>query len=210
MIIIFTYKRYERLKSLIESLPGERIVVIDDGSDYDPSGLKCEYCRYTHQGKEGFWQLWNEALKLATDEWVLFLQDDVTDVQLDEIKRITKDLDYYAFNIMNRGPDRGWTTVPTGEVEIAGVECEKVRYADCIFATNKKTLDKIGRYMDPISPTRFIINPRISSGVGQQLSQRFAKLNIPMYMPKKSLAYHGDHESIMHPLERKLNPLVSI
>jgi hypothetical protein len=30
-----------------------------------------------------------------------------------------------------------------------------------------------------------------------------------MYTPKKSLAFHGDHESKMHPEERKKNPLIS-
>ena len=30
-----------------------------------------------------------------------------------------------------------------------------------------------------------------------------------MYKPVKSLTYHGDHESKMHPEERKQNPLKS-
>ena len=30
-----------------------------------------------------------------------------------------------------------------------------------------------------------------------------------MMKPKKSMAFHGDHESVMHPEERKKNPLIS-
>lgn len=209
MIVIFSYDRKQALKDLIDSLEGERIIVVDDGSDYNYTDLNCEYYRYDHQGRQGFWTLWGEALKLCDDEWVLFLQDDVTNVNLKEIKRLTEGLDLYAFNIMHRGTHRGWTNIKHEPTTIKGIDCHIVSYVDCIFATNKKTLDKLGRHMNPVSPFRFE-NPYISSGVGQQLSQRFKKLGIPMYMPDKSLAYHGDHESKMHPQERKYNPLCSI
>ena len=210
MIVIFTYNREALLKSLVDSLKGEKIMIIDDGSDY-PIHFN-NYHRYEHQGKEGFWQLWNEALRMchaSPDNWFLFLQDDVTDVNLKEIKRITRRMKDYAFNIMNRGPDRGWTKVPMYPVNLKGVQCQTVRYVDCIFATNRQTLDKIGWKMNPVSAHRFR-NPYISSGVGHQLSQRFAQNGILMYKPIKSLAFHGDHESLMHKEERKRNPLISI
>lgn len=211
MIVIFSYQREQLLKSLLNELKGENILVLDDGSTY-PIRFKVPYYRYEHLGKERFWQLWHEALKMcdeSKDDWFMFIQDDVSDVDLQAIQSVTEGLDYFAYNFMNRGPDRGWTKVPMYPVLLNNVNCQTVRYVDCNFVTNRKTMDKIGWYMMPVPMSRFI-NPYISSGVGQQLSRRFAQNDVLMYKPIKSMARHGDHESLMHPFERKINPLISI
>jgi hypothetical protein len=144
--------------------------------------------------------------KESNEDEFLFLQDDVENVQVEKIKQATECLDEYGFNIMRRGsPLRGWTQIRTKPVTLNGIECFQCGYVDCIFATNRKTLEKIGFKMNPISPYR---REDLSSGVGEQLSQRFAKAEIPMYFPKSSLAYHGDHESKMHP-NREVNNMIS-
>lgn len=199
--------------SLVRQFPG--CTVIDDGSQYDPTPYLdyCEYYRSAHRGKRGFWMGWRDALELCKksgDDWFLFLQDDVTRIQTEEIKKICRSITGpYAFNIMRIGSDRGWTRVRWKSVTLAGTPCLEVSYVDCIFAANRQCLEKLDFTMHPIDLVRFA-NPYISSGVGQQLSRRMEKLNIPMYMPKKSLAYHGDHPSMMHPIERQRNPLVSV
>ncbi len=212
MIIVFSYQRPKRLLTLLKGLD-EHCYVIDDGSDYDPSEHRkyAEYHRYKHQGKEGFWRLWDEALKLcrdSEDDWFLFLQDDVEDVQLDKIREVTKGLDKYAFNIMRRGnPLRGWTAVTPKETKLNGLDVFECGYVDCIYVTNRKTLELLDWKMEPLHPYRVYQKGR-SSGVGEQQSQRFVELGVPMYFPKVSLAFHGDHPSKMHP-DRKINHMIS-
>jgi len=212
LILITTYNRSEMLLSLLKEINGN-VVVFDDGSEYNPSEHKkyCRYYRYSHQGKIGFWKIWGEMLRIAKrskDDWFLFLQDDVTGVQMDKIKGVTKGLDTFAFNIMRRGdPMRGWTNIQPSPATLNGLDVFKCGYVDCIFSTNRKTLELLEWQMNPISPYHSYPKGK-SSGVGEQLSQRFKRLDVPMYFPKKSLAVHGDHESKMHP-NRKVNHMIS-
>lgn len=215
MIVIFSYNRPEMLMSLLKELRGkDEIIVIDDGSDYSPFEYLeyCDYYRSEHLGKEGFWYQWQTAFHLCNDsghDWFLFLQDDLKDVQYDTIRSATKDLDKYAFNVVNMGGDRRWSDITWKNRRVGDIRCYQMSYVDCIFATNRKTLDLLEWKMDPVPPGRFV-NPLISSGVGQQLTRKFARYEVPMYLPKKSLAYHGDHFSEMHPVERKRTPFISI
>ena len=212
MNIIFSYNRPNKLHSLLDEIGHS--VVIDDGSDYKalPFLDKCDYYRFTHKGKEGFWLQWQYAFDIAkesNEDWFFFAQDDISNVNMAEIKRLTQNIKTpFAFNIMHRGTHRGWTNIKHEPTTIKGVDCHIVSYVDCIFATNRKTLELLHWQILPVDRMRFLI-PNISSGVGQQLSRRLFDLNVPMWMPRKSLAYHGDHESKMHPIERKLNPLIA-
>ena len=210
MKIIFSYNRPKKLHSLLDEIGHS--VVIDDGSDYKalPFLDKCDYYRFDHKGKEGFWLQWQYAFDIAKEsgeDWFFFAQDDISNVNMAEIKRLTQIEEPFAFNYMNIGKERGWT--PLGEHKADWFDGYRMGYVDCAFVTNRKTLELLHWQILPVPFERFLI-PNISSGVGQQLSHRFAKLNVPMWMPRKSLAYHGDHESKMHFEERKLNPLVSI
>ena len=215
MIVIFSYNRPNMLMSLLKELQGkDEIIVMDDGSDYDPFPYVeyCDYYRSEHMGKEGFWAQWQSALYLCNDsghDWFVFLQDDLKGVRYDKLREVTENLDTFAFNVVNMGRDRGWTRLPWINKRVGDLRCQKMGYVDCIFATNRNTLDLLDWTIHPVAASRFI-NPLISSGVGQQLSRRFAQLNVPMYLPRKSLAYHGDHESEMHPIERKRTPFISV
>lgn len=215
MIVIFSYNRPEMLLSLLKELKGkDEIIVLDDGSEYSPYEHLdyCDYYRSDHQGKEGFWCQWQVALDLCRKsghDWFLFIQDDLVGVEYNMIREVTRDLDTYAFNIVNMGGDRNWTRKPWIPRIMKGIELYEMSYVDCIFATNLKTLGLLDWEMHPVPPSRFV-NPLISSGVGQQLSRRLSELRVPMYMPKKSLAYHGDHHSEMHPIERKRTPFISL
>lgn len=213
MILITSYQRKTQLLSLLKSLQGN-IIVVDDGSTYDPTRhlQYCEYYRFSHKGKVGFWMQWQYMMELAQesdDDWFLFTQDDVSDIQLDKIKQICESIEGdYAFNFMRRGSKRGWTNIKWEDVTIGGVQCQVCDYVDCNFACSRGALERIGFDMKPVDPRRFE-RKNISSGVGQQLSQRFAWRGVPMYVPQTSLAYHGDHPSLMHPQERQRNPLIS-
>jgi hypothetical protein len=70
---------------------------------------------------------------------------------------------------------------------------------DGSFFFNRSAIDKIGWYMNPVDPNRFIRNRMISAGEGEQLTARLVKNKVNMYKPIKSLALHTMHESTMNP-----------
>jgi hypothetical protein len=215
MIVIFSYNRPEMLLSLLKELEGQRPTVIDDGSTYDPTEhMKLSnYIRKPHTGKKGYWQKWNIAFSLcdmSDNDFFLFLPDDVQDINIGKIREIGEELkdSLYAYNYLNDGRDYCWGSKVCKDITIAGEKSKQIGFVDCGFFTNRKTLEKINFSLNPVSKERFK-DPLKSSGVGQQLSERFKKLGVKMYKPINSLAYHGDHESQMNKQERKIHPLVS-
>ena len=216
MICIFSYNRPEMLMSLLKELHGrDSIVVMDDGSGFDPEPFLdyCDFYRAEHRGKQGFWMQWRDALEILRDstcKQFIFLPDDAENVQYDRIIQATRGQKRYAINVINAGADRGWTDIPYTPVNLNGITANKMGYVDCAFVCDRKALELLNWQIQPVSTIRFILNPLISSGVGCQLSRRFKQLRVDMYLPVESLARHGKHESMMHPIERKNNPLVSI
>lgn len=200
MIFVTTYARPQLLLRLLQELQGEDVVVLDDSSDYDHSEHEkyCGYYRFDeHCGKQQFWHIWqtmfNMARSLTDDNEFIFLQDDLYNVDLEGLRSVQTP-DKYALNLMDVGPDRGWS--PVG-------------YCDCIFRTNRATLEQIGWSIDPVPQTRWKFRPTLSSGVGQRLSQAFYKNQIPMILPNQNYASHGDNESQMHPNLREVEPLIA-
>lgn len=185
MIFITSFQRPELLLRLLKELEGEEIVVIDDESDYDWSEhleYVIDYYRHQHCGKRWFYKLWNFMLSIAkksgADEFI-FLQDDLCDIDLQGL-RSQKTPEKFVLNIMNIGPNRNWT--PIGQ------------YCDCNFMTNRASLDAIHWQIPAVSPRRWDINANLSSGVGHMLSKKFYIRNVPMLMPDKNYASHGNHE----------------
>ena len=156
-------------------------------------------------GKEMFWSVWNDMLKTAEKseaELFIFMQDDFTDLDLERIKEIheTHKDKPYAFNIINDGRNglfNGVVPVTIDDKIMCG-------FVDCGFFCNREALDAIGYYMEQTEVKKD------SSGVGRRLSNRFLKARVTMYKPVTSLAWHGDQDSIMHPEERRKNPLISL
>lgn len=192
MIFITSYDRPRMLLRLLKELEGEKIIVVDDGSAYDPTEHLnyCDYYRVSHKGREGFWVNWNLMLEIAKgtdDNEFIFLQDDLYDVELEKLRR---DHTKGCLNVLDVGKDRGWT--PKG-------------YVDCQFMCDRKVLEALEWKVDPVPIQRFR-DPNISSGVGAQLSYRLWLKGIPMYL-NRNYAQHGNHESKMHKSERLKNPL---
>jgi hypothetical protein len=99
-----------------------------------------------------------------------------------------------------------WNQLPP---EMDSDEYMKIYFTDCAFFTNYQTLKRLEFQINEINPIRFKNKPNISSGVGQQLTNRLNQLRIDIYHPYQSYAEHGTHESKMNPGERERNPLVS-
>ncbi len=208
-IFIFNYEREDMLKSILKHLKGQDITILDDGSSYNikhPNVIK-----FKNGGKQEFWRKWFVAFELAKatpNDLFIFMPNDHLDLDIEKIQLMHKKYkrDPYICNIVNDGREWCWIQKPAEPVD---QHVKKVYFTDCGFFCNREALESIQFTIDPIDSKRFKVRNDISSGVGQQLSRKFARAGVKMYMPHKSLAFHGDHESVMHGEERKRNPLIS-
>ena len=206
------------LRELIKTVPDHfDLAVIDDGSDY-VDALKMfpakDFNHFEHTGKKGFWMKWDYAIKHckeSTQNWFLFLPDDITNVDFDAIENLTKqgwEDNYLAINLSNSGARYRWGKWSSGQsdIKVDGVLLQECGYVDGCFLTNRKTLEQIT--IDPV-PSSWFDRPDKSSGVGFQMSKKLRKLGCAMMLPEYSYLYHGDHDSVMHKEHRKAVPLIS-
>jgi glycosyltransferase involved in cell wall biosynthesis len=198
------------LQEAVKSIPNqEQLIIIDDGSKVKPQ-VGTQVLNFGHRGKQGFWQSWDCALRLcegSDDDLFVFLQDDCLNTDFDRIYDFYKSQKQNPFfcTLINDGRTQQWVRFHARNYTR---EFKQIGFVDCIYFCNRAALKKVGFKMFPIPESRFT-NPATSSGVGQQMTQRIHQAKIPIYMPIKSITYHGDHESKMHPLERKKHPLIS-
>lgn len=206
---VTAYKRPQMLKNLLDELSdnGVHPVVYYDG--LDPEYKAVNIITHKHRGKEGFWITWNEMLSHAKDsnaDLFLFLQDDLCDIDLGKIFSINGNFSNkpYVCQLVNDGRKNCWTYFPIKDYSYG---LEEVGFVDCIFFCNRLALEKIRFSVRPVN--KKLKEKMVSSGVGYSLTRALAQKKVPMYRPKKSLAFHGNHESVMHGEHRKKNPLVS-
>ena len=210
-IIIFSYNRENMLSNLLEELKGYDVTVIDDGSDWSKEGEwsfnqdfpHASLIRTNHEGKEGFWKKWVIARQIALGsdhEYICFFADDFSNVNMKEIEKLTQqgwEDNLFAVNILNDGRTDCWGRFSTGteDFKISQTEFFEVGFVDCGFMTNRRTLEYVD--IDQV-PSSWFQRKDISSGVGYQMSKKMRAFNIPMMMPRPSLAKHGQHFSQMH------------
>lgn len=212
-ITIFSYEREAMLRDLIDEIKAFSGIdvsysIIDDGSSFT---LNDNFYQFEHGGKAKFWRMWDYALRSLinnTSDIFLFIPSDVSSVDFKRIIQLHTQFNRtpYAYNVINDGRVNCWNMVTPKPVDS---QTSTIGFTDCGFFCNKGTLNKIGYYVNESNNNRFAHNKSVSSGVGQQLTFRMRKHEIPMYIPTKSLAFHGNHPSLMHPSERIKTPLVS-
>lgn len=209
MTFIFNYEREDMFKEVLNHLKHLNPVVLDDGSSYfiDYHNV----IRFRNGGKKEFWRKWFVAFELAKasdDDFFLFMPNDFQDLDLDLVMKLHDKYKKqpYLCNIINDGREWCWIQKPSEPID---QYVRKVYFTDCGFFCNRKALERIEFTIDPVNPKRFKDRRDISSGVGQQLTMKFNRGGVKMYLPYKSLAKHGDHESTMHQEERRNNPLIS-
>jgi hypothetical protein len=206
MIFIFSYNRRKMLQKAIAPFMPEPVHIIDDGSDFT---LKNDnFHRLPHAGKQHFYRNWNYALEMAkasNDDLFIFSADDLFHTDVDRITRLHEQHKHkaYAYNLQNDGRMACWTKIMP---RVDG-DALRVGFVDCLFFCNRAALEAIGWTVGTVPEEWF--NRHSSSGVGHNLSHAFVKNRVTMYLPLRSIGYHGDHESMMHPEERKRNPLIS-
>lgn len=210
MIFVFSYQREQMLNQVLKELKGEVVTILDDGSDFiinHPNVI-----RFKHGGKAKFWEKWFFAFKLAEgtdDDFFMFMPSDYSEINLDKIKEIHNNYKDkpYVYNIVNDGREMCWNNI---RPIIKDRDTIQLFFTDCGFFCNRLALEAIEFQMKEIDKNRFIKRKDISSGVGQYLTYAFNRARVKMYKPKSSLAFHGDHESTMHPEHRKELPLISL
>jgi len=95
--------------------------------------------------------------------------------------------------------------VPFDPVEQHGAV--RIGWNDCCWVTGRELGNALGWKIYEIIK----VEPRSyrSSGVGRQISRRLHAYGNTMYGVNETLLLHGDHESVMHPEERKTEPLIT-
>lgn len=229
LVIIFSYNREEMLRSLIGEIrafdcglnANIETIIIDDGSKwatdvYDLYGH--QLIRTPHEGKKGFWKKWVMAIQLALGsghEHILFLPDDIKDLNLDAINKfINHDWEhpitesFYGVNVINCGRTECWGPVVRNpqHITIDDIVYREVDFVDCGFLTNRFTLENIDVHEIPHG---WFDRADKSSGVGHQLTQSMRMIGAMMMTPNKGWCYHGNHKSQMHGKHREETPLTS-
>lgn len=209
--VIFSYNRPNLLIEAIKPLNGwcSDYIILDDCSPYKLEGVNVVQNDF-RLGKEGFWMQFDKAFKWAKEsdcEYFVFMPDDFIGLDTKRIDDLINELEEtYAFNLIFDGRINQW--IPLDPIFNKELDIIEVGYCDGGFFCSRKVLEMLSFEMLPIDANWFS-RPNKSSGIGRQLTFRMRELNIKLYCPHKSLAYHGDHESMMNPKERLINPLIS-
>lgn len=223
-VVITTYNRPEMLTELLKNIEIEKknykilTIVFDDGSDrsIDYSKFNVKKVGTTkNMGKQKYYQLINNTFKYIKNinsKYFIYLPDDVKLVNnfFDEVKRVYElinDHKKICLNILtdDRVDRTNWTNFKT----IDFGEYLQTQWNDLCFISEKKIFDVLNYKIDDIDQSRWINNPNLSSGVGQQISVRLNNGGYKMYHTKKSMVQHGNHESKMNKLEREKVNLIT-
>jgi hypothetical protein len=208
MIFIFSYQRKEMLTNLLSELEKHNPIIIDDGSNFKLE--LSNFHQFEHGGKENFYKLWQFAFRKAqqsNDDFYMFMPSDFSNIDLDRIYDYYNQLRHEPFvcNIINDNRKSCWGSYNPIK---HNSELNRTFFTDCGFFCNRLALEKIDFHINEVHKSRFT-RSNISSGVGQYLTYVLNKNNVRIYTPISSLAFHGEHESLMHPEERIKNPLIS-
>lgn len=188
---------------------GVNVTIFDDGSDFPREDERV--IRLPRQGKRNYWKIWDKMLHHAEDnlaDLYIFMPDDFQDLDIERIKELHGEFKHseYIYNLVNDGRLKQWIAFDPKKIDDNTMQ---IGFTDCGFFCNRPALHTLGFYMKDPRDEWFRQGEHMSSGVGMMLSHRAYRTRIPIYLPSKSLAYHGDHDSVMHPQERKNNPLKS-
>jgi hypothetical protein len=196
---ITSYNRPEMLKAVVSHLESQGVecYVYEDGVTHE------------FRGKQGFWKTWNEMFIHAKEnkaDLYIFAPDDFLNIDVEQIKQRHEQFKkhLYIYNLIDDGRYEQWVRY---EPKAVDEHTTKIGFTDCGFFISRHTFEHLGFKVGEVNPLWFERNG--SSGVGYQLTIRAKARDIQCYKPTKSLAFHGDHPSQMHPELRKKEPLIS-
>jgi glycosyltransferase involved in cell wall biosynthesis len=223
-IVITTFNRPKMLYSLLDQIEKQtkdkkiKILLLNDCSTekYELSNydlIKINFC--PNKGKKLFWEIIDLSFKVCKkidSKYFVYLQDDLKlcDNFFNELKNKYENIKddkkiSLEFRTDNRTERPNWNNF---EPQIVGDYIHS-NWVELDFICEKKFFDVLEYKINEISKNRWDNNPNLSSGVGQQLTQRLLNLGFNMYHTKKSFVEHGDHQSKMNEEERKITKLIS-
>ncbi|MBA3987682.1 MAG: hypothetical protein C0463_00940 [Idiomarina sp.] len=229
VVAIPTFNRLSFLKRLLSQLSDNvnnfrvRVEIFDDGS-LEPvqnylDNQNYAFCdliitRSSNHGKKKYWSLVNKIfkkLRTLNSRYYLYLGDDLEVVDNFFAKSRSTwisidDPDKVSVNLLNDGRTSCWTGIERTEKQFGGLKVFQSQWVDMIMMFDEIL---ILYDIEPIPLSRWKNKPNLSSGVGDYLSRRFDGLGYSLYQVSNSLVIHSDHESMMNPEERKINPLIT-
>jgi glycosyltransferase involved in cell wall biosynthesis len=231
LVWINTYNRPDSLRELLSDIADTQenfsvsVVVFNDHSDKSYADVVASAKRRLNieifdmperHGKKKYWKLCTYAMKTMTPamqgyRYIVKLDDDLRLApqffrRCINLWSAIRDPRKVALNFRldHRENKRGWTgTVP--ELESFGKwNIYLSQWVDMDFFVENRFFKELSHRILPISESRWRNNPNLSSGVGQQISERLYKKGWNMYLTAQSLVKHDHHESLMNPEERRV------
>ena len=224
-VIINSYNRPEMLNNLIEDINKNQknykiiIGIFDDCSTqktkFNQSNIK-QFGMFPNMGKRKYYVTYNATfsfVKSINSKYFIYLPDDVSLVDnfFDEVKRIYESITSTKKICLSILTDDRVNKSHWGYKDPKDFgEFLQTQWNDLCFICEKNFFETLNYKINVIDEKRWIQNPTISSGVGHQITQRLNSSGKFLYHTKKSLVYHGDHESKMNKIERQKNNLITI
>lgn len=224
-VIIPTYNRPNMLLSLLHDLLREEdngnhldVRVYDDASHkkYDDirKFLKVKGWKYyranRHHGKHRYWQWVDLAFgQTVTGDQIgmfLFIHDDY---RLEDLF-FTKVIDAWhsirdprkrALTVsvnQARRHTRCWTGVDPVRID----RVWKTQWVDGAFIAESGFFKALRYRVPPVSQSRWVKDPTLSSGVGRNLSVHLVNAGYNLYRTHRNLAHHQDGPSMLHAVEQ--------
>jgi glycosyltransferase involved in cell wall biosynthesis len=224
-VLITTYNRPEMLYKLLDDIGNNKkdykvlVAVFDDGSteklnltgrDVKKIGM------YPNMGKKKYYVTYNATfsfVRTVNSKYFIYLPDDISleNDFFDECKRLYESITSENKICLSILTDSRVNRSHWGYSDPKDLgEILQTQWNDLCFICEKNFFELLNYRVNPISPKRWVNNPHISSGVGHQITQRLNNSGKSLYHVKKSLVYHGVHESKMNKNEREENNLITI
>lgn len=234
-ILITTYNRPEMLLQLLRNIKrGKRlfditIYIYNDGSTHNYQYV-LEYLDYLkikyiylynseNNGKQNYWKTINNLYGLIANgndsDYYIQLPDDVELIDDFFTKSIflfdnIQDSKKICLNLSveeERRGKRNWTNFDPVEKTFNDKKYYLSGWVDMCFISKKNFFENINYNILSIQKSIWDRNPNMSSCLGSQITNRLNDIDCHLYQVYETLVFHGDHPSMMNPIERKLNPL---
>ncbi|MEB3884950.1 glycosyltransferase [Lyngbya sp. CCY1209] len=229
-IVIPSFNRHQLLRRLLKQINREAsnfdisVDVFDDGSR-DPvveearnyTRLKSlTVHRYKNHGKKRYWQLVNHIFEYISQknvDFFIYMPDDIEICsgffqKVIDCWSAISDPKKIVLNLGFDNRTQCWTRFERVKYKFGDVEVFKTQWVDMLMLFESSFLEALNYRIEPISLSRWQNNPNLSSGVGNQISDKLHRSGFSLYQVSEYLVSHGDHESMMNPEERQINPLI--
>lgn len=223
-VIITTFNREKMLKVLLDDIFKCKkykilVTIFDDGSvePYDLSNYDVKYIKYVkNNGLKNVWKVITDTFKYCKNidsKYYIYLQDDLRlkDDFFEESVRIfesindSKKISLETLIIESQRNQPKWTNFKPIEFK----DYYKSQWVELVFICKYEFFKVLDFEVKRIPPSRWLNDPNLSCGVGDQISYRLLNLGYNMYQVKETLTTHSDHESTFYREHRKNEKLIT-